>query len=1345
MLRAGVFGVALWILSHLAMAQDVGVPAPLKAWEPWVMYGEEYRACPIRGIDFSSASGFECRWPGRLRINVSATGGEFSQHWRLYTQDWITLPGNETHWPESVTVDGSAAAVVLDDGVPRIRVGAGEHDVRGRFVWSRRPEALRVMPSTALVDLTIDAKNIVPVGLRDGWLWLGAVRTVNQPRSLQLQVYRLLEDGSPIRLTTQLHLKVSGDAREEVLAKALPDGFVPLASDGPLPFRFEPDGRVRVQVRSGEYVLSIHARASAPSDRFTLPSGEGTWTNDEIWSYRTDDRLRISAIDGAAPIDPVQADVPAEWRNAPAYRLERGASIAIAERSRGLNREDANRLALERDLWLSFDHSSFDAVDRVHGTMQQGWRLDMMKPYHLLNARVEDDTLLITDGADGRTGIEVRTPGLSVTTLSRLDKNGALPATGWDARFESVSTTLHLPPGHLLLAAWGADSSPDAWVNRWKLLDLFLLMLVTAAAYRLLGWGGAAIAFCAIALTHHEPGAPNWVWVNALIAVALARVLATTSLAQRLIQVTNAYRVASLALVAFLFVPFAVDQYRLALHPQLRAEYEGLRRATKLEMPAEAMDAAAPAAVEIPERLMRSAPMPTEAVEAPAQPPPPPKALDRYAPDAMLQTGPGKPEWQFLNYRLGWSGPVDATQTLRLTILSPLLLSLWRIVGVLLSAVLLFALVRIAFGIPRGWSLPTLRRATPVVLLGLLAMTSVPHDVQAQAPDQELLGELKRRLTQPPKCAPNCAQVVLANVDVDRDRLSIELQVHAQAAVALGMPHAEAAWVIDRVTVDDRASDALVRNGHTLELPITPGVHRIVLSGRIVGADELSVEFPASPRRIAIRAEGWDSSGSNEGRLLNNALQLTRRAGTGANGTTLAPQRFPAFVRIHRRVFMNLDWTVQTQVERLAPADGAFTVRLPLLPGEAVLTPGFEVRDDTVLVSMPAGTHVAAWESSLERVDRLQWSAATDQPWVEQWEVVVSPTWHAQFTGTPAILPNQYLDGTWVNEFLPRPGESLDVGIERPKASAGTTLAVDRVWFVSEFAQRLTTTSFNLSYRSSRGGRHEMRIPENARVQSISIDDQTLPLRADKGLLPLTLSPGSHTITVAFTEDAGVGFVSRPPTVNIGADGTNVNTTLSLGEGRWVLFAHGPGVGPAILYWGELAVFIVVALLLGRFSGLPLKTRDWLFLGLGLSTFSWWVLLIFGAWLFVLARRPNWNVDTRWQFNLLQTTLALLSVAAIAVVISAIPYGLLGEPNMGIRPAYPPDSLSWFMDRTGPALTQPFVVSVSIWFYKLAMLLWALWLSFALLRWLPWAWKQFASKGIWRNRNDGLAAADKGA
>ncbi|HEX2495132.1 MAG TPA: hypothetical protein VHK24_15270, partial [Steroidobacter sp.] len=1090
--RSALFGfVAALFLSSGVKAQDISAPQGLKAWEPWVIYGEEYRRCPVRnGVAPQSSGDFECRWPGRLRLSVGSGGGEFSQAWRLYTEEWITLPGDETHWPEDVTVDGVRAAVVAHEGAPRIRLQSGAHQVRGEFTWMRRPESLRVSPATALVDLAIDGRRIVPVDLRGDRLWLGAVRTAAQPRALLIQIYRLLQDGSPMELTTELHLKVSGDAREESLARALPDGFAPIATSGDLPFRFEPDGRLSVQVRSGEHVLTVRARTTTTADHFVLPSDQGTWADDEIWSYRSEDRLRITAVEGAQPIDPVQADVPARWRDAPAYRIRRGGSFTLAERSRGLNREDANRLSLGRDLWLAFDHEGFDARDHVTGTMEQGWRLDMLTPYRLLNARIGDETMLITDGAAGRTGFEVRTPTLDVTALSRLTADGALPATGWDARFESVAATLHLPPGHRLLAAWGVDDA-DAWLDRWELLDLFLLMLVSAAAYRLLGWSGGVIAALAVLLTLHESGAPNWFWINALIAVAIARAVPEG----RLRKWSGVYRTASLGVLALVLVPFAITQYRLALHPQAQLE-----TASFVPMVEGAKQQAEPP---FPGVLVE--PAPADAMAPPLQAPSiETRRLDRYAPDAMVQTGPGTPDWQFLTHRLTWSGPVDPSQTVRLTIVPPFWLALWRLLGVVLSGVLLLALARLSFGLPKRWPLSDWPRAAPACVLALIAFSSVPSPAEAQTPDAQILSELKRRLTQPAKCAPNCAEVVVAHVDVEGEKLAIDMDIHAQANVAIRAPHAGPSWDVERLSMDGQALDAIARYGDVWELPLDPGVHRISMVGRVV-ADELSIEFSAPPRRVVVRAEGWDSSGSSEGRLLNSALQLTRRVGVSAAAARRAQQRFPVFVRIHRRLFMNLDWTVTTQVERLAPEEGAFTLRVPLLPGEAVLTPGLEVRDGAALISMPAGAKVASWESSLERVDRLQWTAAKDQAWVEQWDVIVSPTWHTEFSGTPPILPSEYLAGAWVNQFLPRPGETLHISVVRPSASAGTTLAVDRVGVEANFGRRLTETTLEFAYRSSRGGRHEVRIPEDARVNSISFDEASVPLRPDRGILPLTL------------------------------------------------------------------------------------------------------------------------------------------------------------------------------------------------------------------------------------------------
>jgi hypothetical protein len=1321
-----------------ASAQQASIPPDLKPWESWVMYGEEFRRCPLRnGAAGDEANSFICAWPGRMHVAVSSGGGEFRQGWRIDADSWVALPGDNEHWPENVRVDGNPAPVTERGGAPQIRLGAGEHTISGSFTWVRRPESLQIAPTTALVDLSIDGREIAPVELRAGRLWLGAVRTVTVPRALQVQVYRLLEDGIPLNLVTRLQLKVSGDAREELLARVLPDGFVPTATSGELPMRFEPDGRLRVQVRSGEHTLTIAARAAPSADAIAVPQGEGAWGEEEVWSYRSNDRLRITALEGAPPIDPIQAGVPEDWRGMSAFRLQRGVSVTIAERSRGLSSADAHRLTLERQLWLTFDHDDFIASDHIVGTMQQGWRLDMLAPYRLLNARRADELMLITDGADGRTGVEVRNASVDLTTLAHVPRGSARAATGWDAHFDNVRTYLHLPPGHRLLAAWGADDAPGAWVNQWRLLDLFLLMLAAAAAFRLLGWGGAVLAAAVILLTHQESGAPGWLWINLFVVIALLRFVPEG----RLRTWVRRYQFVSMAAVALVLIAFGVEQYRYALHPQLM-QYEvgpafGLSgnefELSKSAVPQEG-DAAAPPALATVEMDM-AAP-----AAAPAQAPSivrdrvAPKRLDRYAPDAMLQTGPGIPNWSYLTYTLEWSGPVDEKQTVRLTIVPPLLLSIWRIVGVLAAVALLLALGSLAYGMPTNWRLPPWRGTAAAGLMMAVIAASFAPRTHAQTPDSSVLGELKKRLSQPAKCVPNCVEAVMATVTVNGDRLDVQMEVHAQASAVVGIPQAGPQWIIERVTIDDRAADSVARTEEQLRLPIAPGVHRIGIAGRIALAYELALEFPTVPRRIAVRADGWDAAGVSEGRLLNTSLQLTRRTAAGSTERMATSQRFAPFVRIHRRAYLGLDWTVTTTVERLAPEEGAFTLRLPLLPGESVLTPGLQVGDAGVLMSMPSGESSVTWESSLERLDKLQLSAAaSDQPWVEQWEVVVSPTWHAEFAGTPAILPNEDAGGLWINQFLPRPGETLDLTVVRPAASKGDTVAVDSVAVTTRFGERVADTTLSFAYRSSRGGRHDLKLPPDAQVKNVVADEQTVPLRPVDGVLPLTLSPGQHRVLVELSRGGGVGLVSRSPAIDLGVEGTNVDTTLQLPRDRWVLFAWGRGVGPAILYWGELAVFIAIALALGRVRRTPLGTRDWLLLGLGLSTFSWWVLFVFGAWLFLLDRRPAIRIEKRWRFNLAQVALAVLSIAALGTLVSAIPFGLLGEPDMGVIGGSS-SHLPWFMDRTPPQLPQPFVLSVSIWFYKLAMLLWALWLSFALLRWLPWAWRQYASDGLWRGK-----------
>jgi hypothetical protein len=237
------------------------------------------------------------------------------------------------------------------------------------------------------------------------------------------------------------------------------------------------------------------------------------------------------------------------------------------------------------------------------------------------------------------------------------------------------------------------------------------------------------------------------------------------------------------------------------------------------------------------------------------------------------------------------------------------------------------------------------------------------------------------------------------------------------------------------------------------------------------------------------------------------------------------------------------------------------------------------------------------------------------------------------------------------------------------------------------------------------------------------------------------VQPGTQQVVVRFRTADGVALLLRTPQLALGSPATNVNLALDLPADRWLLATQGPALGPAVLYWSALVVLMLAAFGVSRLRRTPLRMHEWVLLGLGFSTFSWAALLLVVAWLFVLdARaRDGASLSDGW-FNFGQIVIAALSLFALLALLAAVPQGLLGMPDMQVEGhGSNAQALRWFADRSSDALPQGAALSVSIWWYKLAMLAWALWLASALVRWLRWAWTCFNTGGYWRAKPPAVA------
>jgi hypothetical protein len=1338
------------ILSVAAVAETY-VPDDLKDWQQWVLKDKEYRQCPFyfdRSLDQPDA--FVCAWPGELGLTVNGSGAEFSQQWTVYAKErWVALPGNSDYWPDRVTVNDQAIEVIARNEVPSIKLKPGSWRIKGVFAWDERPGVLRIPPQSGLVSLSVDGKVVERPEMNRGGVFLGERQRDTRARdSVRTVVHRLVADDIPTSLITRLQIDVSGSVREEVFGSVLPEGFVPLSIASALPAKLGADGDLHLQVRPGRWTIQLLARGSGVEDLIARPPLGSNMADDEIWSYRPNDELRVTAVEGLPPVDPSQVEVPGEWQSLPAFRMQVGAGFSLIERSRGVV-SASNELELSRTMWLDFNGDGFVVEDSIEGTMRADWRLDMGGPYSLLSATEYDESLLITNGAnEGQTGVELRQSAVDVEAIGRAETRGSLPVTGWATRFAAVSTTLNLPPGHKLLMAPGVDNASGSWVSQWQLLDFFLVLIITIAVWRLFGRTAGVIALGALSLSFHELNAPSWLWLNLLIAMALMRVAP----GGRLRQIVTAYQTLSAIAVVLVLVPFIAGQLRIAIYPQLEPQLssyrldgfadalmeddlQGAGRAQKVDRDS-VMSMVAPA---ISGRMIEESVVPGSRVD---------RSFSRYAPNAIVQAGPGIPSWRWNSYSLSWSGPVDPSQSMRLVVIPRWLVSLIRVIAVGLLLVFAGLLAREIFN--RKWKLPGSLMPGPghasgLVALGLLSgLMVVAPPARADIPDANLLQQLEQRLLEAPDCVPRCAEIVAADVEIGAEQISMNLSIHALETVAIPLPGSTQGWRPEVVSLNGTGGVRILKSpNNSLWMHVAPGRHSVSLRGSIPAVDSLEIPFLTPPRVIDVRSDAWFVAGTKDKRLTSGSLQLTRlQTQSGGDGSVRwESSRFPAFARVERVLELDVDWRVRTTVYRIAPAQGALTLDVPLLTGEQVVSGDFTVKDDHILVSLNPQQQAASWVSNLPLQSPLDLRAAGSASWQEVWHFAVGNIWNVAFDGIPESHRGDNADGVRVAVFHPRGGESLTLTAIRPDASEGSTLAFDSVTMNVTEGSRSRDVNLKLEYRSTRGSQHIVHLPANAQVSSVVIDNRAQTLRAEDGRLTLPILPGSHTIVINWRESGVEGVFSRTPEVDIGAPASNINMAVSKSQDRWLLATSGPKLGPAVLYWSELAALLVFALILGRIKITPLTTRHWLLLGLGFSTFSWLVLGLVIVWLMLCGVRQNVELElSPRKFNLVQVLIAGMSLVALTGLVISLPAGLLGMPDMHVagHGSYG-NALNWFADSSDSLLPVASVISLPLWVYKALILIWALWLSFALLRWLPWVWTCFSRDGYWRPRESTYA------
>lgn len=1344
------------------------VPSPLKPWVDWVLFDEKQRDCPFIHNKLDNKI---CAWPTRLELNISSTKARFSQSWQVFEKTWVILPGDKKHWPQSVSVNSRNVLVTERNKLPAILLNKGKYQIKGTLFWESIPESLQIPAETALVNLYIKGVKVSnPEINQHGRIWLANNSKTSielETDKLSLDVYRLLDDRIPMRVVTHIDLQVSGSSREVNLGTVLLNAQIPVSLSSRLPALLDSKGGLRMQIKPGRWSVDITSRAKQNITRLGMNATQSDfWPKAEVWAFQSQNHLRVVKLEGASRIDPRQTKIPANWKNLPTFRVAKDSPLVINEIRRGDQQPEADKLSLKRQMWLDFDGKGYTIKDDIKGIVTRSWRLETTPETELGRVAIDNIPQFITQlNADSKNkGIEIRRGNLNLSADSRYNGNvRQLSATGWNHEFKKVNTTVHLPPGWRIFSASGVDNVPQTWLQKWTLLDLFIVLIISISISRLWSWPWGLFGLVTMSLIWHESGVvPQFIWLNLLAVIALLKYIPEKTIADKVIPASRFkkaltwYRNLSVVVLLLITIPFMVTQVRTGIYPQLEKSWHRIIGDQSFAQSPSSRARKKPAAMKQEsdfaqeERLKESKLLSgitsysTDRISSYKGKIKKGREVDvqSFDPKANVQTGPGLPQWSWNKIYLSWNGPVQQGQQISLTLISPAMHTLLNFLRVIFVAILCLLMVRSIKNINIRW-LPTVSK-----LLLLIAITPVllhsnesvakSFDASSQFPGQGLLKELKTRLTAPPECLPHCAQIQSMVMRIDKNSMQLKLNVHALEKVAIPLPAKVKQWLPSKVMIDGRTATAMYRaSDGVLWLELPKGRFNVILTGKIGNKKYIQLPLQLKPRIVQSKINGWSLEGVQENGVPDAQLQISREEKTNLvtnkKFQNEPAEALPPFLIIERHLKLGLDWFVETTVRRISPIGSAVVVSTPMLKGESILTDGVRSKEGRVFINMSPRQSQVFWRSSLTKANTIKMIASNDSFATELWTVSVSPVWHLTYQGLP-VIKHKNTAGRWSPQWHPWQGEEVSLDISRPQGIKGNTLTIDKSNVLVKPGKRLNETQLNLILRSSQGGQYSFVLPDKSDLQSVKINNVSHAIRLEGNNLTLPITPGKQNIHVIWRNAEALQSMFKTPKIDLKQASVNHSIKVNFAQDRWVLLVGGPRLGPAILFWGVLIVILLLAIGLGFTTLTPLNTFSWILLGVGLSQVPIWMSFIVVAWLFTLALRERLiKQASDILFNVVQIGIGALTFLSLICLFVVIQQGLLGSPDMQVAGnGSTATTFNWYQDRNNAVLPQAWLLSVPKIVYRLLMLAWALWLAFSLLRWMKWGWQQFSMGGLWK-------------
>jgi len=1153
-----------------------------------------------------------------------------------------------------------------------------------------------------------------------------------------------------------------------------------VSSNSGLPLSLSRKGDLRVQVRSGHSQITINTQREGSSEDYGFPENV-YFPNSEIWSFERNVNLEQISVEGAAIYDASRIKhYPRHWLSSPTYLLGQHDTLSLTALPDAENQQENTALNSEREYWMDFNGKGYFYRDTITGRRGELKRINATNGHELNHAKFgySEDQVITLDPDSDEKGVELRSTDVNFVAEGRVEGN-KLSSRAWLAPVESLDVQIHVPPGMRIFHATGADSYTGSWIGKWQLLDFFLVIIVTVSFFKLFGLTAGLVALMGMVSTIHEPGSPQLIWLTAVILAGLSKVVPSG----KLFNTVNRVRVGALLTILVLLVPFGIHQVRTGLHPQLlhgdlsgQSSYSSSISSLKREVKNDYNKGMGMEMEEMAVDSMVTNSLMTTMQSAKSRRLNEPKVAweqdDIYTPNFKAQSGIGIPSWTWKTISLHFDNEENtAIKVIALGKTGNMIFQ-WLQVALLFLMFYFLAVNKVNSAPPKpksplkptpGQGEKMKSAVNAVLMIGIIstALSTAAPVMAADYPSQEMLESLRSELLKPNACHPQCDFFNSLALQVEGKKLILTAEYHMQEAGIVTLPGG-VGWNPESVTLKGGAPLLVSKQtmntknrDQALTAHLSKGIHQVILLGPLPVVKNFNLLILDRPNKVSIaNTRNWSVSGvynhKIQGRYLSfNNTRFEKQASVEGE-TRLAPlpgSHIDEFYEVKRTITLGDEWRVHTQVSRISGFNRSSTFDLPLLEGEKLFdTESRQVasRGNEVALTFGHNQRRVQFESSLDPVSQLTLKAgAYTNNYVEKWELNSSPLWHIDLEG---IEKSGSFDRQGVQSmyWLPKPGKQLTIYTYALKGAEDlnqTASRVKRASWALALADKEARFTLDMTTQASFNNPITLILPVGARLNELSLDGSSLPpITSEGNAVHLDIPGGQHRFTLSGVIGGGISTAYTLPVVNFGMPVTNYTTRVTpsqQSDKRWFLSFSSDAVGPAVLFWGEFAVLLIISVALGKKRFAHLAGWQWALLSLGFLQLHFLSLMVFVA-LFAAFKYREQEVESlsqkRWTHNFLQIGLVFLFAVAMMVLLGVIANALMSYPDMQIKGnGSSGRHMNWYQDAIfeGHPMMPITLYSVPLWTHKAVMLLWSLWVSFSLISWAKTLWLNWSKKHYW--------------